>query len=395
MAPPSRTEKRTRSSRLSEGKIPLIAVVGTRPEALKLAPVVRALRDGKGALSTRVCFSGQHGEMVRKIAAEIGLVPDFDLEGGKASESLSASLGGTLDRLDCVFQQAAPKGVLVQGDTTTALAGALAGFHRSIPVFHVEAGLRTSTPGVPFPEEMNRRLISRLATLHFAPTDHARDNLLREGVDPRTIVVTGNPIVDALAAFGRTGGAAADALLGAPDPERQRVVVTLHRRENVAHATSIAHEIWSLSRRANTEIVWIRHPNGTSRAALQALQALQTKEQSGTIRLLDPLPYATFIAILEQAHLVLTDSGGVQEEAPQLGVPVVVLRDETDRPEAVLSGNAVVAGSDGARIRGACVELLRETAARTRARTASSPFGDGSASVRIAAAIERWYEIHP
>jgi UDP-N-acetylglucosamine 2-epimerase (non-hydrolysing) len=359
--------------------------VGTRPEALKLAPVVRALRENERSVSTRVCFSGQHGEMLRRIAAEIGLVPDFDLEGGEPSESLSGSLVTTLDRLDRVFLEAAPKGAVVQGDTTTALAGALAAFHRGVPVFHVEAGLRTSNPALPFPEEMNRRLVSRLATLHFAPTDHARDNLLAEGVPEASIVVTGNPIVDALAAFGRSGGPAADALLDGMDPRRPKVVVTLHRRENAAHAYAIASAVRELSRQVNADILWLRHPNGTSRAALEALGDVES------VRVLDPLPYATFIAVLGRAHLVLTDSGGVQEEAPVLGVPVVVLRSETDRPEAVLCGNARVTGNDVAAILGSCTEFLSETAARSQARTVSSPFGDGRASERIATAIEQWY----
>jgi UDP-N-acetylglucosamine 2-epimerase len=363
--------------------------VGTRPEALKLAPVVRALREKERSVSTRVCFSGQHGEMLRRIAAEIGLVPDFDLEGGEPSESLSASLGRTLERLDRVFLEASPRGTIVQGDTTTALAGALAAFHRGVPVFHVEAGLRTSTPSLPFPEEMNRRLVSRLATLHFAPTDHARDNLLAEGVPAASIVVTGNPIVDALAAFGRSGGSAADALLAGTDPRRPKVLVTLHRRENAAHGAAIARAVSELSRQANADILWIRHPNGTSRTALDALG------EEASVRILDPLSYATFIAVVERTNLVLTDSGGVQEEAPVLGVPVVVLRNETDRPEAVLCGNARVAGNDVSAILGACTEFLSETAARSRARTASSPFGDGRASERIAASIEQWYGGQP
>jgi UDP-N-acetylglucosamine 2-epimerase (non-hydrolysing) len=335
--------------------------------------------------------------MLQKIALEVGLVPDFDLKGGEPAESLSASLGGTLGRLDRVFQDESPEGVIVQGDTTTALAGALAAFHRGIPVFHVEAGLRTSNPSVPFPEEMNRRLVSRLATLHFAPTDRARDNLLKEGVLAASVVVTGNPIVDALATFGRTGGAAADALLAPLPPLWQRIVVTLHRRENAVHARVIASAVQELARRANTEIVWLRHPNGTSRAALEALGG---PEHRDSIRFLDPQPYATFIAILERADLVLTDSGGVQEEAPVLGVPVVVLRDETDRPEAVLAGNAIVTGSNVPAILAACSERLCETAASThpthptrptRPRAVSSPFGDGRAASRIVTAIEEWY----
>jgi UDP-N-acetylglucosamine 2-epimerase (non-hydrolysing) len=362
--------------------------VGTRPEALKLAPVVRALKEPGRAVTTQVCFSGQHAEMLHRIALEVDLAPDFDLGSMGFTGSLSENLAGILERLDRVFLKASPEGAIVQGDTTTALAAALAAFHRNIPVFHVEAGLRTKNPSVPFPEEMNRRLVSRLATLHFAATEPARDNLLREGVRPASITVTGNPIVDTLNAFGRSGGAAAEALLGA-EPRKRRILITLHRRENAAHAGAIARAVSELSRRGDLDIIWIRHPNATSHAALEALGGMG---EAKSVRVLDPLPYATFVAVMQRARVVLTDSGGVQEEAPVLRVPVVVLRDETDRPEAVLSGNALVAGSDVPAILRACDEFLGETDARARAQIAESPFGDGHAAARIALGIENWYK---
>jgi UDP-N-acetylglucosamine 2-epimerase len=275
--------------------------------------------------------------------------------------------------------------VVIQGDTTTALAGALAGFHHGLPVFHVEAGLRTSTPTIPFPEEMNRRLISRIANLHFCPTDRARDNLLREGVSPETISVTGNTIVDALAAFGRRGAAAADALIGPKQPGRHHVLVTLHRRENADAGGRIASAVQEVARRGDVDVTWIRHPNVTSTNALG--------KTAGTpgVRVLDPQPYATFVALLERARLVLTDSGGVQEEAPALGVPVVVLRAETDRPEAVEAGNAVIAGSDEATIVRACREILDDPETSAKRSRVVSPFGDGHAASRIASLIEAFY----
>lgn len=363
--------------------------MGTRPEALKLAAVVRAVKEPERAVTTQVCFSGQHAELLHRIAEEVGLTPDFDLGVMEPSDSLSHNLAGILERLDRVFLKASPAGAIVQGDTTTTLAAALAAFHRNVPVFHVEAGLRTENPSLPFPEEMNRRLVSQLATLHFAATDHARDNLLREGVRHASIAVTGNPIVDTLNAFGRSGGPAAEALLSA-DPRKHRILVTLHRRENAAHASAFAQAVSELSRREDVDIVWIRHPNATSRAALDALDGLGERR---SVRVVDPLPYATFVAVMQTCRLILTDSGGVQEEAPALRVPVVVLRSETDRPEAVLSGNAQVVGSDVAAILRACDELLGETASRARALVAENPFGDGHAAPRIALAIEEWYGV--
>jgi UDP-N-acetylglucosamine 2-epimerase (non-hydrolysing) len=323
--------------------------------------------------------------MLHRIAVEVGLMPDFDLGSEEPTGSLSENLARILERLDRVFLEAAPKGAIVQGDTTTALAAALAAFHRGIPVFHVEAGLRTTSACLPFPEEMNRRLVSRLATLHFAPTEHARDNLLQEGVEAASVFVTGNPIVDTLNAFGRNGGPAADALLEGTDPRRPKILVTLHRRENAAHAVAIARAVTELSQHNDVDILWIRHPNATSRAALDALG------ERTSVRVLPALPYAAFVALMQRCHAVLTDSGGIQEEAPVLGVPVVVLRSETDRPEAVLSGNALVVGSDASAILRACSEFLGETEARSRARAAKSPFGDGNAAARIAAAVEGWY----
>jgi UDP-N-acetylglucosamine 2-epimerase (non-hydrolysing) len=320
---------------------------------------------------------------------EVDLAPDFDLGSLESTGSLSENLARILAGLDRVFLEASPEGAIVQGDTTTALAGALAAFHRNVPVFHVEAGVRTKNPSLPFPEEMNRRLVSRLATLHFAATEHARDNLLREGVEAASIAVTGNPIVDTLNAFGRNGGPAAEALLGAT-PRNHRILVTLHRRENAVHAGAIARAVSELSRRGDVDILWIRHPNATSRSALEMLDGMG---EARSVRVLDPLPYATFVAVMRLSRVVLTDSGGVQEEAPVLGVPVVVLRSETDRPEAVLSGNALVAGSDVPAILRACDEFIGETEARTRARVTESPFGDGHAAPRIALAIEEWYGV--
>jgi UDP-N-acetylglucosamine 2-epimerase len=352
---------------------------------LKLAPVASLLREPGRTVRARVCLSGQHPDIARRVASEVGLVPDVDLSGDGGPWSLSEALATILSRLDAVIRAERPRGVIVQGDTTTTLAGSLAGFHHGLPVFHVEAGLRTSTPLIPFPEEMNRRLISRLATLHFAATERARDNLLAEGTPPEAISVTGNTIVDALEAFGRRGAGEADAILGASRTERTRILVTLHRRENADTAEGVARALLRIANRGDVDVLWIRHPNSTSQRALRALG------ETSVIRVLDPQPYATFVALLERSRCVLTDSGGVQEEAPALGVPVLVLREETDRPEAVEAGNARIVGSNEDAIVAATSEILDDSESSTKRSRIVSPFGDGHAAERIVSLIEAFY----
>jgi UDP-N-acetylglucosamine 2-epimerase (non-hydrolysing) len=381
MAPRSRTKAKARSSRLPD-RIRLLAIAGTRPEVLKLGPVVRALSREASRFSPRLCFSGQHPRMAREIGREVGMTPDFDLPGDDRPLSLSESVARLLSRLDGVFAEAEPEGVLVQGDTNTAFAGALVAFHHGVPVFHVEAGLRTTNPAVPFPEEMNRRLIARLATLHFAPTEHARENLLREGVPESTVVVTGNTVVDALAAFAPAEG-------DRPPPgsagDRRMLLVTLHRRENASTAPFVAEAARALAARGDIDVVWIAHPNATSAAAMSVLGV------DGPVRVLPPQPYGAFIGLLRRAHAVLTDSGGVQEEAPMLGVPAVVLRAETDRPESVEVGSAVVVGATRDAVVRACTELLDDEIAYAARSEPRQPFGDGRAAERIVAALERHY----
>jgi UDP-N-acetylglucosamine 2-epimerase (non-hydrolysing) len=348
---------------------------------LKLAPVVRALDAAGDRFDVKVCLSGQHGALARDIAHEIGLRSDVAIQhdGGVAqpgASPLSASLSSLLERLSAAIGSVAPRGVLVQGDTTTALAGALAAFHHGVPCFHVEAGLRTSDRLRPFPEETNRRLVTRLAALHFAPTESARRNLLAEGVADADIVVTGNTVIDALAQFG------GEADLSAVE-SRPMVLVTLHRREGAETAPAIARAVAELAH--DVDVTWIGHPNPTSEAALAALGA------PAGVRVLPPQSYAAFVSLMRRARVILTDSGGVQEEAPALGVPVVVLRNETDRPEAVTSGNAVVVGADASAIVRTCRELVNDAEMHARRSRAVSPFGDGSASPRIVAAIERYF----
>jgi UDP-N-acetylglucosamine 2-epimerase (non-hydrolysing) len=345
--------------------------------------VVTALRR-RGALGVKLMLSGQHDSLARDVAREVSVEPDVELHPDAAEPSpdagsgLSASLGRLLERISRALAVERPEGVLVQGDTTTALAAALAAFHEQIPCFHVEAGLRTSNPARPFPEEMHRRLVARIATLHFAPTETARDNLLREGVPAESVLVTGNTVVDALALFGRKRAAPPAA------GDKPVLLVTLHRREGAASAAAVGAAVAELAMRGDVDVVWVRHPNHTSETALAALGTAK-------VRVLPPQPYGAFVALMAGARIILTDSGGIQEEAPILGVPVVVLREETDRPEAVAAGNAVVVGGDPRAIVGACRELLDDAAAHARRSRVASPFGDGTAGDRIARALEEYY----
>jgi UDP-N-acetylglucosamine 2-epimerase (non-hydrolysing) len=331
-------------------------------------------------VTTAVCFSGQHDALARDIAREVGVVIDVEAGDEYRPSTLSESLADLLVRIEGAARRTEPRGVIVQGDTTTALAGALVGFYRALPIFHVEAGLRTTDPLRPFPEEMNRRLLSRVATVHFAPTETARDHLLAEGVPASSIELTGNTIVDALARFlPEPATHANEAKSG-----RSIVVVTLHRRENLAAADGVARAVTSLAERDDVEVIWIRHPNPTNAAALARLDGSR-------VVVLEPQPYRAFLSLLARARVVMTDSGGIQEEAPALGVPVVVLRNETDRPEAVRSGNALVVGADPGAIVRACSELLDDAGAHRARSRRDHPFGDGHAATRIVARIERHF----
>ncbi|MDX2151195.1 MAG: UDP-N-acetylglucosamine 2-epimerase (non-hydrolyzing) [Bryobacteraceae bacterium] len=341
-------------------------VVGTRPEAIKLAPVVLELR-GRGVRTT-IVGTGQHPEMARTMLGVFGLAPDVELrcEGGSLAESAASILTG----LDGALGELRPDWVLVQGDTTSAFCGALASFYRRLRCAHVEAGLRTWNLDHPFPEEANRLLIGRLAALHFAPTERAAENLRAEGIAAGSICVTGNTGIDALLLV--RGGSAASICDGA-----RRIVVTIHRRENHGELDVLAETLRELAARG-FEVVLPVHPNPVVKAAFERLRGCK-----GVV-LTEPLEYREFVALLDSAWLILTDSGGIQEEAPSLGKPVLVLRETTERPEAVEAGTAVLVGTDRGRILGE-VELLasREEEYARRAGIAN-PFGDGRASERIA-----------
>jgi UDP-N-acetylglucosamine 2-epimerase (non-hydrolysing) len=356
----------------------VLTVLGTRPDAIKLAPVVAAIRRHPSDLACVLVATGQHRELLDQVLREFALAPDVDLGLMREDQQPAAVVGRALPALDEVIDRVRPDLVLVQGDTATALAGALAAFYRRVAVGHVEAGLRTPSPALPFPEELHRRLIGRIAALHFAPTEGARGALEREGVDPRAIFVTGNTVIDALrSVVGDRGGAAPERLL----------LVTLHRRESwgapLAAACRAVRRL--LERRADLYAVIPVHPNPRVRATVESVLAGFPR-----VRVAPPPPYREFVSLLARAAVVLTDSGGIQEEAAALGVPVLVARDVTERVEGVRAGAAWVVGLDPEVIERALERLLDDPASFAPDATARDLYGDGRAADRVVAAVRWW-----
>lgn len=359
----------------------VLTLFGTRPEVIKLAPVIRALEEPARGFETVNVLSGQHDDLVRPFLRAFGIRVDHDLRVMETGQTPSLVCARVLASLDPVLERAVPDAVLVQGDTSTALAGALAGFHRRIPVGHVEAGLRSGDALSPHPEEMNRRLVSRLATWHFAATEHNRETLLGEGVDDRRIFVTGNPVVDAVRAIQRhlePGPALAHVL--AETSGLKRIVLTTHRRESFGDV--ITENLRVLRRfveaRPEFALVFPVHPNpavvGAARSVLNG---------HPRVHLVNPLGYQDFIALLAVAWLIVSDSGGVQEEAPSLGRPLLVLRENTERPEAVRSGIARLVGGRPERLATLLGEAAQPGSWVEDAGRVENPFGRGDAGERI------------
>lgn len=359
----------------------ILCTVGTRPEVIKMAPVIRQLQREDWAI-VQVLATAQHREMLDQVLGIFEIAPDFDLDLMRPDQQLADLTARLLLELDRTFAAERPDCVLAQGDTTTVLATALACFYRRIPFLHVEAGLRTGNPDNPFPEEMNRVLVSRLARFHFAPTAGARANLLREGLASDAIAVTGNTVIDALMWV-----AAKDIPIGIQlDPNRRLIVVTAHRRENFgAPLLDICRALRRLAEHnPDVEIVYPVHPNPNVRVPVE-------RELGGhpRIRLCEPLAYGPFVSLLKRAYLIMTDSGGIQEEAPALGKPVLVLRSETERPEAVEAGVVRVIGARAEMVEKHAQELLDSPGAYHAMAKGCSPYGDGHATERILAVVRR------
>jgi UDP-N-acetylglucosamine 2-epimerase (non-hydrolysing) len=366
-----------------------MAVLGTRPDAIKMAPVVRALRDHPAEFTPVVVATAQHREMLDQVLTLFEIVPDFDLDIMTEGQSLADVTTRTLQGLADVIPRAAPDLVIVQGDAAPSFVGALAAFYRRIPVAHVEAGLRTADKYQPYPEEMYRRMTTVLADLHFAPTPAARAHLEREGVPSQRITVTGNTVIDALREVvgrdARPADARLRALLARPVP---RVLLTSHRRENWGEPQRrIFFAVRDLLDRFPTlELVFPVHPN-----PIVAQPAREILGAHPRAHLFEPFDYATVVWCMKAATVILTDSGGIQEEAPTLGRPVLVLRETTERPEGVRAGTARLVGTDRIRIVRAASELLTDTAAYRRMSRARNPYGDGRAARRIVGALRHYF----
>ena len=367
-----------------KSKKKILVVLGTRPEAIKLAPVVLELRRRSREFTCILCVTSQHRQMLAPMLAFFGLVPDHDLEVMRPNQQLGELTGRILSGLDRVLAAEQPDWVLVQGDTTTSMAAALAAYYRQIPVAHVEAGLRTDDKYSPFPEEINRRVISVLADRHFAPTLMAVRNLRREGIPPGRIVETGNTVTDALlwaAAKNRKHPPQLPAGIPATQKGRKLVLVTGHRRENFGGGLEQICGALKAAADALPELdfVYPVHLNPNVKAPVNRLLGGHPR-----IFLVPPVDYPVLVALLKRAWLVVTDSGGIQEEAPTFGVPVLVTRNTTERPEGIRAGNARLVGTDASAIARWILRLARDPAAYRRMAQARNPYGDGRAAKRIA-----------
>lgn len=368
----------------------ILTIFGTRPEAIKMAPVVRALAEAPD-ITARVCVTAQHRHMLDQVLALFGIVPDYDLDLMKAGQDLYDITAGVLIGLRPVLREFRPDLVLVHGDTSTTLAASLAAYYEQIPVGHVEAGLRTGNIYSPWPEEINRKVAGAVSGLHFAPTESARANLLAENVAGDTITITGNTVIDALHAV--VNKIAADTETSrrfderfAFDPDRRLILVTGHRRESFGGGFDrICQALAELAKRDDVEIVYPVHLNPNVKGPVG-----ERLGDAPNIRLIEPQDYLPFVYLMSRADIILTDSGGVQEEAPSLGKPVLVMRDTTERPEAVDAGTVRLVGTDVGRIVGEVTRLLDDRAAYETMSEAHNPYGDGKASGRIVAAIREW-----
>jgi UDP-N-acetylglucosamine 2-epimerase (non-hydrolysing) len=371
----------------------VLFIFGTRPEAIKLAPLIRHLSSFPDRYSVRICVTAQHRRLLDQVLAAFEIVPDYDLDIMTPRQTLAQSTSRIIAALEPVLDAAHPDVAIVQGDTTTTFCGALAAFYRRVPVAHVEAGLRTGDLEQPFPEELNRVLTSRIAALHFAPTQRAADNLAREHV-PGRVVVTGNTGIDAVLYIrDRLEASDADAHSGSAPTlpiEAQGkpiVLVTAHRRESFgAGFEGICRAIASIADRGDVRVIYPVHPNPHVQDPVNRWLASHPH-----VTLIEPLEYVPFVDLMRRATIILTDSGGIQEEGPSLGKPILVLREKTERPEAVEAGTVKLVGTDPDRIVQEAAALLDNPAEVERMSRIHNPYGDGHASERIEAALRDFF----
>lgn len=356
-----------------------------------MAPVVLELRRRSEDFETILCSTGQHRELLRDTLADFGLEPDIDLDVMTENQSLPSLFSRLLERVDETIQSTRPDWVLVQGDTASVAAATVAAHFNRVKIGHIEAGLRSGDKWNPFPEEVNRRIVSVCADLNFAPTSLAVDALLRENTDPESIVETGNTVIDALMlTIQNVGQQTWQNLINVSEIEEDKSVVllvTLHRRES--HGEPMKRVLGSirefLNRHDNVHVVFPVHPNPNVRGLV-----FETFKDVPRVSLVDPLPYKVFSQVMAKSHIILTDSGGVQEEAPSLGIPVLIARETTERPEGVLAGKSVLVGTDDQKILSELEKAIASVSVGRPPEKHSSPFGDGTAAIKIADAIAAW-----
>lgn len=361
----------------------VLVVIGTRPEAIKMAPVVLKLKTRPDQFKVVVCTTAQHRHILDQVLRVFEIVPDIDLDLMQDNQALASLTTRALLSVTDAIKKTQPDVVLVQGDTTTAMVSALAAFYEQIPVGHVEAGLRTCNPLRPFPEEINRRLISVLTRFHFAPTRRAAEALASEGISPKDVCCTGNTVVDALELILNRPGTLD---IGIKSDGRRIILVTAHRRESFGQPLeAVCQALRELAiRNPDVLIVYPVHPNPRVQEPVRRI--LSGNEN---VSLLNPLKYESFVRLMKASYFIVTDSGGIQEEAPSLGKPVLVLRDETERPEAIEAGTSKLVGTRSETILAEAEKLLTDPAAYQRMSAAVSPYGDGKAAERIADVLER------
>jgi UDP-N-acetylglucosamine 2-epimerase (non-hydrolysing) len=368
----------------------ILFIFGTRPEAIKLSPLVLHLNRFPELYSVKVCVTAQHRQMLDQVLAAFHITPDFDLNAMSPGQTLMQSTARILSALEPMFAQVKPDLAVVQGDTTTTFCGALAAFYSGAPVAHVEAGLRTGDLRQPFPEELNRVLAGRMAQLHFAATQGAADNLHREGIS-RNVWVTGNTGIDALL-YVRDGLDRCTLQASGPRfsaPGKRLVLVTAHRRESFGEGFErICQALRTIAARGDVQIVYPVHPNPNVQSVVN-----QYLRSQPSITLIEPMDYIPFVDLMRQAHLILTDSGGIQEEGPSLGKPILVLREKTERPEAVTAGTVKLVGTDPARIVEETSRLLDDTSEYQRMSHNHNPYGDGHACERIEAGFREFFDM--